>query len=89
MKDTEITVTRVEGNWIFGAIGEYRYEVKCWSEPSSFGIEMGGKPGCISKLRVTRAHTYGCVAAYDRGWDRLPRGEEEQEVVQAIIDAYN
>ena len=91
MKDMEIIITRQEGNWTFGHIGDYDFEVKHWPEPSAFGIETGEdeQPGRISKLWIARRRTYGVVAAYDRGWDRLPRSDIEIEITQAIIDRFN
>ena len=89
MKDLEIIITGQKGNWTYGQIGGFDFEVKHWPEPSNFGIEIGDEPGRISKLWITRHSTYGLVAAYDRGWDRLPRTDNEIEVTQAIIDRFN
>ena len=89
MTDKDIIITRHQGNWTSGRIGDYDFEVKHWPEPSSFGIEMGDEPGRISKLWIARHTTYGVVACYDRGWDRLPRTDSEIEVTQIIIDRFN
>ncbi len=85
----DIIITKTKDNWTFGHIGAYDFEVKHFTEPGSFGIEMGDQPGRISKLWIGRHSTYGEVAAYDRGWDRLPKTEEEIEITQAIIDRFN
>ena len=81
----EIIITRRDGNWTYGHIGEYDFEVKHWPEPSSFGIEEGR----IIKLWVSRHNAYGEAVTYDRGWDRLPRTQEELDITQAIIDRFN
>ena len=85
----EIRITKHTGNWTFGTIGEYDFEVKHYAEPSEFGIEMNEQPGRISKLWISRRRTLTTVVSYDRGWDKLPRTEEEIEIVQAIIDRFN
>lgn len=85
----EIRITKRSGNWTSGTIGEYDFEVKHFAEPSEFGIEMNEQPGRISKLWISRQRTYTTIARYDRGWDKLPRTEEEIEITQAIIDRFN
>lgn len=87
MKD--IAITGHASNWTFGHIGDFDFEVKHFSEPSRFGIESGGEPGRISKLRIERHSTYSVVAAYDRGWDKLPHTDGEIEITQAIINRFN
>ncbi|MBR6029400.1 MAG: hypothetical protein IKP40_09945 [Clostridia bacterium] len=91
MKDFEIRITRHTGDWTTGTIGDCAFEVKHYSEPSRFGIETGefAQPGRISKLWIARRATHGVVAAYDRGWDRLPHSQEEVEITQALIDRFN
>lgn len=89
MKAQEMTITRHTGNWTFGRIGEYDFEVKHWPEASEFGIDMDGAPGRISKLWIGRRSSYGAVACYDRGWDKLPRSDEEIEITQSVIDRFN
>ena len=79
----EIKVTKTEGNWTFGTYGDYRFEVKHFAEPSQFGIDFDEGPGRISKLWVARGTT--CVCNYDRGWDKLPYFEEDQDACAAII----
>lgn len=88
-QNAEITITRLEGNWAFGRIGEYDFQVKHFANPSEFGIEMDEEPGRISKLWVARHTTFSTIANYDRGWDKLPRSQEEIDAVQAIIDRFN
>ena len=53
------------------------------------GLDWDGEPGRISKLWVTRARTFGTVCAYDRGWDKLPRNEVDQDACAAIIERFN
>ncbi|MBR2790245.1 MAG: hypothetical protein IKD70_06490 [Eggerthellaceae bacterium] len=83
----KITITGTEGNWTFGRLGEYRFEVKHFAEPSEYGLEFDGGPGRISKLWVTRG--YSTVCAYDRGWDKLPAYEEAQDACAEIIRRFN
>ena len=83
----EIRVTRTRGNWTFGTLGEYRFEVKHFSEPSQWGLDFDEGPGRISKLWVTRGYTTVC--SYDRGWDKLPTCAEDQDACAAIIHAFN
>ena len=89
MTDPEIIITNEDGNWTFGHIGGFDFEVKHWPEPSIFGIESDDEPGRISKLWIARRGTYGVIAAYDRGWDKLPRTDNEIEITQVIIDRFN
>ena len=86
---TNITITRRSGAWTFGTIGGYDFEVKHFAKASPYGIETDGEPGRISKLWITRRGTYGTVAAYDRGWYKLPTGDNEIEATMAIIERYN
>ena len=83
----EIRVTRTKGNWTFGTYGDYRFEVKHFDQPSQFGLDFDEGPGRISKLWVARGFT--CVCSYDRGWDKLPHFEEDQDACAAIIRAFN
>ena len=83
----ELKVTKTKGNWTFGTLGEYRFEVKHFSEPSEWGLEWEGTAGRISKLWVTRG--YSTVCAYDRGWDKLPYFEEDQDACAEIIRRFN
>ena len=85
----EIRITKHTGNWTFGTIGEYDFEVKHYDEPSEFGIEEDEEPGRISKLWIGKKSTRSTAARYDRGWDKLPRTDEEIEITQAIIDRFN
>ena len=86
----EITITRTEGNWTFGKLGEYRFEVKHYREPSEeYGLDFDGRCGRISKLSVERAYSYTTVCHYDRGWDVLPRSDADQDACAAIIRRFN
>ena len=81
----EPIITKHSGNWTFGHIGPFRFEVKHYVEPSVFGIDEGR----ISKLWLGWAHSYGTVAAFDRGWDKLPGFEEAQEAVDTLCTLWN
>ena len=83
----ELKITRSEGNWTFGNYGDYHFEVKHFAEPSEWGLDFDGGPGRISKLWIARGYT--CVCAYDRGWDKLPRCEADQDACTAIIRRFN
>ena len=84
----EIKITKTDGYWSLGTYGEYRFEVKHFDQPSEeWGLDFDEGPGRISKLWVARGTT--CVCAYDRGWDRLPRFDNEIEATQAVIDRFN
>lgn len=83
----EIRVTSTRGNWTFGTLGEYRFEVKHFAEPSQWGLDFDEGPGRISKLWVACGYTTVC--SYDRGWDKLPTCDEDQDACAAIIHAFN
>ncbi len=83
----ELKITRTKENWTFGTLGEYRFEVKHFSVPSEWGLDWEGEPGRISKLWVTRGFTTVC--AYDRGWDKLPCSEADQDACAEIIRRFN
>lgn len=83
----ELKVTKTEGNWTFGRLGDYHFQVKHFAEPSQFGLDFDGGPGRISKLWVARDFT--CVCAFDRGWDKLPLTDEDQDACAEIIRAFN
>ena len=85
MTEKDIIITRDEGDWVFGRIGEMYFEVKRTEQPTRFGINEGR----IIKLWMIRHVTYGLVASYDRGWDRLPHYDNEIEATQAIIDRFS
>ena len=70
----EPIITKHSGNWTSGHIGPFRFEVKHYEEPSVFGIDEGR----ISKLWLGWKDSYGTVAAFDRGWDKLPGFEEHR-----------
>ena len=72
-------------NWVIGYIGPYRFEIKHFEEPSEFGID-GGR---ISKLHLSWKTGYGTVAAYDRGWDKLPSFKEAQDVIDTLCTLWN
>ncbi len=84
-----IGITKREGNWTFGTIDGYDFEVKHYDEPSEFGIEQEDEPGRISKLWIGRRSCRSCIACYDRGWDKLPCTAAELEITQAVIDLFN
>ena len=62
---------------------EFKIQMVRFDEPSKFGIRKGR----ISKLWVARGTT--CVCSYDRGWDKLPHFDEDQEACADIIHHFN
>ena len=73
----KITITKTDGNWTFGKLGEYSFEVKHYAEPSEeYGLDFDGERGRISKLWV-------------RGWDVLPKADEDQDACAEIIRRFN
>ncbi len=81
----KITVTKKQGAWTFGQVGNYSFEIKHFAQPSVFGIDEGR----ISKMWLARRSTHTCVASFDRGWDKLPTYTEAQEAAQLLIDTFN
>lgn len=61
----------------------FHFWVKCFDEPSHFGIE-GGR---ISKLCLKKENTIVCN--YDRGWDIEPKDEDTQTALQILMKEYN
>ncbi len=78
-------ITKESGNWTCGTIGGFCFEIKHFDEPSVFGIDEGR----ISKLWLAWKSSYTTVAAYDRGWDRLPNFPEAQEAVDILCTLWN
>lgn len=79
----EIKITKRDGNWSIGTVGGFSFQIKHWPEGSEFGINEGR----ISKLWIgIKGKT---VAAYDRGWDRLPVTDNAIKATGAIIDRFN
>lgn len=81
----EIKITRRHGNWTMGTIGSFYFEVKHFFEPSRFGIDEGR----ISKLWLTWKDSFGTVATFDRGWDKLPSFKEAQDAIDALCTLWN
>ena len=85
MKNAKITIKKHEGAWTTGKIGGYDFEVKHFEKGSEWGIEEGR----ISKLWIRKTGEQQPIAAYDRGWDKLPTTDNELDITQAIIDEFN
>lgn len=81
----KITITKKSGNWTFGTIGGYDFEIKHFEEPSIYGINEGR----ISKLWITKSALRETVASYDRGWDIVPILDSEIEATAEIITRFN
>ena len=78
-------IFRQDGDWTTGHIGPFSFEVKHSGEPSRFGIDAGR----ISRLWLSWKDSYGIVAAFDRGWDRLPAFRQAQEAVDTLCALWN
>lgn len=61
----------------------YRFWVKHYEEPSSFGINEGR----ISKLTIKRDGVEVCN--YDRGWDIKPADDETECALAILLESYN
>ena len=66
-----------------GTAGACSFQAKVYDMPSCFGINEGS----ISKL-VLQDASGTTFAAYDRGWDILPRTQEQLDPLQAITDYF-
>ena len=80
MVDHIITAKTPDGIWLLGKIDEYDYQAKVCDEASGFGIDCG---------RVIKLHAFGKsrgqeLFAYERGWDKYPKGKHKG-LAQALI----
>ena len=80
MVDHIITAITPDGIWLIGTVDDYDYQAKVCDEASGFGIDCG---------RVIKLHAYGKsrgqeLFAYERGWDKFPRGKHKG-LAQALI----
>ena len=80
MTDHIITVHTMDEIWLIGSVDEYPFWTKVCDEPSGFGID-GGR---VIKLHIGRKRKSGEIAAYERGWDKYPRGAHKG-LAQAVI----
>ena len=80
MVDHIITAITPDGVWLIGTVDDYDYQAKVCDEASGFGIDCG---------RVIKLHAFGKsrgqeLFAYERGWDKFPRGKHKG-LAQALI----
>ena len=80
MVDHIITAITPDGIWLIGTVDDYDYQAKVCDEASGFGIDCG---------RVIKLHAFGKsrgqeLFAYERGWDKFPRGKHKG-LAQALI----
>ena len=69
--------------WKQGKLDGCEYWVKCFDEPSVFGVNEGR----ISKLTVKRdGHE---IINFDRGWDHMPITDEDQAILKKLLKMYN
>ena len=83
-----VSVTRREGNWVWGSCGKmYKFVAKVYDTGSAHGID-GGR---VSKLSICRIDKLACytrettTASYDRDWDIEPETEEDFVVCLAVL----
>ena len=83
MSTYQITSRAKRDHWVDGTIESFRFQAKVFDEGSKYGID-GGR---VSKLFVWDASIgFGsCIVCYDRGWDVRPKGNEQQELLRALI----
>lgn len=62
----------------------YHYWAKVFDEGSVYGIN-GGR---ISKLTIRKEQTDEEVVNYDRGWDKRPKTQSAQKVVDMLLEKY-
>ena len=80
MVDHRISAYTMDGIWLLGKIDEYDFQAKVCDEASGFGIDYG---------RVIKLHAFGKsrgqeLFAYERGWDKYPKGRYKG-LAQALI----
>ena len=80
MIDHVISAHTLDGIWLVGMIDEYPFEAKVCDEASGFGIDCGR----VIKLHIGSRHSSDDVAAYERGWDKYPRGAHKG-LAQAVV----
>lgn len=80
MADHKITVHTEDGIWLLGAVDDYPFEAKVCDEASGFGIDCGR----VIKLHIRGKQASGEIAAYERGWDRFPKGAHKG-LARAVI----
>ena len=71
------------GTFYTGTIDGCEFQAKVYDLPSNFGINEGR----VSKL-LLRSTDGSPFAAYDRGWDILPRTQEQLDMLQAVLDHF-
>lgn len=80
MIDHVISAHTLDGIWLVGMIDEYPFEAKVCDEASGFGIDCGR----VIKLHIGSRRSSDDVAAYERGWDKYPRGAHKG-LAQAVV----
>jgi len=80
MVDHVITVHTVDEIWLIGSVDEYPFWAKVCDEASGFGID-GGR---VIKLHIGSKRNSGEIVAYERGWDKFPKGKHKG-LAQALI----
>lgn len=68
-------------NWLTGTIDDHSFGIKVYDVGSHFGINDGR----VSKLYVTAMNGKFQLIAYDRGWDKKPHTQFQQELLDALL----
>ena len=80
MTDHVVKAYTPDGIWLLGSVDSYAFQAKVCDEASGFGID-GGR---VTKLHISSKRNSGEIVAYERGWDKYPRGAHKG-LAQALI----
>ena len=80
MADHRIAVASLDGIWLRGLVDDYIFEAKVCDEASGFGIDNGR----VIKLHARKSNERKEIFAYERGWDKYPRGKYKG-IARALI----
>lgn len=80
MADRMISVYAKDGNWLFGTVDEYPFQVKVCDKASSFGINQGR----VIKLYVYQSRGQE-LFAFERGWSKYPENAESEDILEAML----
>ena len=67
--------------WLTGTIDDFPFGIKVYDRRSPNGV----KRGRVSKLYVKDKNSPIELFSYDRGWDRKPRTQLQQDLLNALL----
>lgn len=67
--------------WLVGTVDDFPFGIKVYDRKSPNGI----KRGRVSKLYVKDKNSSIELFTYDRGWDRKPRTQLQQDLLNALL----